>query len=83
MGPPGFETTCKPGYVLVGPLSNVIGITATLAAAAAWAVVSTATVLAVPSVRGLRRRDGEAEPVEAFTGVLTTGSSPPATGPGE
>jgi MFS family permease len=45
------------GFALVGPLAILVGIRATLSAAAVWALVSTAVVLTIPSVRNLRRRD--------------------------
>lgn len=44
------------GFALAGPLAETIGLSATLACAAAWSVVSTAVVLAVPSVRNLPRK---------------------------
>jgi len=52
------------GLALAGWVAEVIGVGATLAVAAAWALLSTPLVLAVPSVRNLRRRDGppEADP---------------------
>ncbi len=43
------------GYALVGPVSDSVGEQQTLAAAAIYAVVSTLVVLAVPSVRAVRR----------------------------
>jgi MFS family permease len=46
------------GFALVGPTAEAIGISTTLAAAAVWGVVSTAVVLAVPSVRNLPRKEG-------------------------
>jgi hypothetical protein len=49
------------GFVLVGPVSDAIGVSTTLWIALAWALGSTAVVLLVPSVRNLRRLD-EAEP---------------------
>jgi MFS family permease len=49
------------GFVLAGPISAAIGISTTLWIALAWALLSTAVVLLVPSVRNLRRLD-EAEP---------------------
>jgi MFS family permease len=49
------------GFAVVGPVSDAIGIEATLVAAAVWALASTAIVLSVPGVRDLRRLDG-AEP---------------------
>jgi MFS family permease len=43
------------GFALAGPLAETIGLSTTLAAAATWMILSTAAVLAVPSVRNLRR----------------------------
>jgi MFS family permease len=43
------------GFALAGPAAEAWGTSAALAAAAAWAVCSTAVVLTVPSVRNLRR----------------------------
>src|SRR5215211_364359 len=43
------------GYALAGPLAENVGVSTTLAAAATWLILSTATVLAIPSVRNLRR----------------------------
>ena len=43
------------GFALAGPLAESIGLSTTLAAAATWLIFSTAVVLAVPSVRNLRR----------------------------
>jgi MFS family permease len=66
------------GFVLAGPISNVIGISRTLWISVGWAVASTLAMLLVPSVRNLRRLgepDREAvlstlpgEPAEAFHG---------------
>lgn len=44
------------GYALVGPLSDVIGVREILTFSAAWILVSTSVVVAVPSVRRLRSR---------------------------
>jgi MFS family permease len=49
------------GFVLVGPISDAIGISTVLWISFAYALVSTAVVLLVPGVRNLRRVD-EAEP---------------------
>ena len=50
------------GLILVGPVSDAIGISTTSGSRAGYVVVSTLAVLmAVPSVRNLRRLD-EAEP---------------------
>ena len=68
------------GLIAAGPVSDLIGISATLWISVAWAIVSTLAVLLVPSVRNLRRldepeRDPEkalavlpGEPAEAFHG---------------
>lgn len=44
------------GLALAGIVADTIGTGPTLAGAAVWALVSTAVVLMVPSVRGVRRR---------------------------
>jgi MFS family permease len=49
------------GFVLAGPVSAAVGISTTLWASAAFAVLSTFVVLLVPEVRNLRRLD-EPEP---------------------
>ena len=46
------------GFAIAGPVAEAIGLSAALAAAAAWGVASTAVVLAVPSVRNLPRKEG-------------------------
>jgi MFS family permease len=46
------------GFAIAGPIAEAIGLSAALAAAAVWGVVSTAVVLAVPSVRNLPRQEG-------------------------
>jgi MFS family permease len=45
------------GFALAGPAAEAFGLSATLAYSAVWGIVSTAVVLAVPSVRNLRRLD--------------------------
>jgi hypothetical protein len=45
------------GYALAGPVSDAIGISATLWIGAAWIVVSTLAVLSVSSVRGFHMHD--------------------------
>ena len=45
------------GYAVAGPISDAVGVTTTLLAAAALSAVSLATALAMPSVRELRRLD--------------------------
>jgi MFS family permease len=47
-------------FVVVGPVADRIGTGGTLAGSAGWAVLSTAVVLAVPSVRALRSREAAA-----------------------
>ncbi len=68
------------GYVLAGPVSEVIGVSATLWISAGWVVASTVTVLLVPGVRELRRLEGETPPEVALaTGDATSplyGSEP-------
>ena len=67
------------GLVAAGPVSDLIGISATLWISVTWAVLSTLVVVLVPSVRNLRRvdvperREGAlaqipGEPAEAFHG---------------
>jgi Transmembrane secretion effector len=46
------------GFALAGPAAEAFGLSAALAYAAVWGVVSTAIVLAVPSVRNLPRHEG-------------------------
>jgi hypothetical protein len=46
------------GFALAGPTAEAIGVSTTLACAAAWGVVSTVVVLAVPTVRDLPRKEG-------------------------
>lgn len=43
------------GFVLAGPVSDQIGISTTLWISTAWCAFSTAVVVAVPSIRNLRR----------------------------
>ncbi|MDQ5820990.1 MAG: MFS transporter [Actinomycetota bacterium] len=45
------------GFALVGPVSDAVGIRATLIGAAVWALLSSCIVLSVPGVRDLRSRD--------------------------
>jgi MFS family permease len=67
------------GLIAAGPVSDAIGISTTLWISVGWAVLSTLAVLAVPSVRHLRRLDLPeeqegvpvrlpGEPAEAFHG---------------
>lgn len=46
------------GFALAGPAAEAFGLSAALAYAAVWGVVSTLVVLAVPSVRNLPRQEG-------------------------
>jgi MFS family permease len=50
------------GLVAAGPVSDLIGISTTLWISVACAVLSTLTVLLVPSVRNMRRLDEPEEP---------------------
>jgi predicted MFS family arabinose efflux permease len=50
------------GFAAAGWVAGYIGVRETLAAAAVWAVVSTAVVLAVPDVRNFRHEPPPAEP---------------------
>jgi MFS family permease len=54
------------GLVAAGPVSDLIGISATLWISVAWAVLSTLVVVLVPSVRNLRRLDVPEKPQEAL-----------------
>ncbi len=49
------------GYVLIGPIGERIGYEATSLIAAAWTVFSSLAILAIPSVRNLRRKDAGPE----------------------
>ena len=52
------------GFILVGPLADQFGAADVLYAAAVWTVVSSVAILAIPSVRNLRRREADStEPV--------------------
>jgi hypothetical protein len=44
------------GLALAGPVGQAAGITAVLGAGAAWSVISSVVVLALPSVRAVRWR---------------------------
>jgi MFS family permease len=57
------------GFALVGPVAQRLGLTITLAASATWAVVSTMVVLAVPSVRQVRRLDSTSAAEEVPLGA--------------
>ena len=63
------------GYILVGPLADRFGAADVLYAAAAWTVVSSVAILAIPSVRSLRRRDAQPETSEfdPLTATQTAG----------
>lgn len=52
------------GFILVGPLAEQFGAAEVLYAAAAWTVVSSVAILAIPSVRNLRSTTGAPEPDE-------------------
>jgi MFS family permease len=45
------------GFAATGPLAAAVGVRTTLAVSATWIVLSTAAVLAIPSVRNLAARD--------------------------
>jgi MFS family permease len=45
------------GYALAGPVADWLGVATTLWVGAAWVLVSTSLVLAVPSIRSLQRTD--------------------------
>jgi hypothetical protein len=45
------------GYALAGPVSNWIGVATTLWVGAAWVLVSTGLILAVPGIRSLQRTE--------------------------
>jgi hypothetical protein len=47
------------GLVLAGPVAQVAGITGVLGAGAAWAVLSSTVVLALPPARAVRWRSGD------------------------
>jgi len=47
------------GLALAGPVAQMAGITRVLAAGAAWAVLSSAVVLALPPTRAVRWRSGD------------------------
>ena len=49
------------GFAGAGWVASLIGVRETLTAAAVWAVVSTAVVLAVPDVRNFRHKPAPAE----------------------
>jgi MFS family permease len=53
------------GYVLIGPLADQFGAADVLYGAAVWTIVSSLGILAIPSVRNLRRRDATRESPEA------------------
>lgn len=50
------------GYALAGPAADWIGVATTLWVGAAWVLVSTGLVLAVPGIRRLQRTDLPSEP---------------------
>ena len=53
------------GYILVGPLADQFSASDVLYGAAVWTIVSSLAILAIPSVRNLRRRDTPHESPEA------------------
>jgi predicted MFS family arabinose efflux permease len=53
------------GYILVGPLAEQFGAADVLYAAAAWTIVSSLGILAIPSVRNLRSAAAVSTPEEA------------------
>jgi MFS family permease len=54
------------GFVLAGPVADQIGVSTTLWIGAVWCALSTAIVVAVPSIRALRRiEEPEAGPAAA------------------
>jgi len=58
------------GLIAAGPVSDLIGISATLWISVVWATLSTLVVLLVPSVRNLRRVDAPESDVEDALAVL-------------
>lgn len=66
-------------FVAVGPLSESIGVRETLVAAALLGLVANSAVLLVPSVRNLRRVDGEAQEPLAVAGAADPTEPPLAT----
>ena len=56
------------GFVLVGPIAEAIGYEETLLIAAAWTLVSSLAILAIPSVRNLRGGAGGPSLPEAALG---------------
>jgi predicted MFS family arabinose efflux permease len=52
------------GYMLAGPVSEAVGVAETLVFAAAWTVASTAVILSLEAVRGVRRTRRKAAPLE-------------------
>ena len=53
------------GYVIAGPISEVVGVRATLLGAAAVSAASLAAALSMRSIRDLRRRESPPEPIGA------------------
>ncbi len=58
------------GFAIVGPVAEVTGVANLLVFAAALNIVAGALVLAVPSVRHVRRRDVEEADADAAAGPL-------------
>lgn len=67
------------GLAMVGPLADAIGVATLLLAGAVFNLAAAAFVLAVPSVRGVRRRDTGAPPAPAA--VLDEGVGVPLPAP--
>jgi MFS family permease len=63
------------GYILVGPLADRFGADEVLYAAAAWAIVSSLGILAIPSVRNLRRVSGPPEADSSLDPVAASGEA--------
>jgi MFS family permease len=68
------------GFVLAGPVSDQIGVSTTLWISAIWCAASTAVVVALPSIRNLRRLEepeggAEAQPL-ADPAIVVGGPKP-------
>ncbi len=66
------------GFMLVGPISEGIGATATLVGAATIGIVTNLAVLAVPSVRALGWRQASEEPSAVLSEPMADGEGPVA-----
>jgi MFS family permease len=60
------------GFALAGPVALAFGLQVTLAASAAWIILSTAVVLSIPSVRRLRWAPGQRRSLPDFEDDLPT-----------